>query len=84
MTAVAVKNEHTSSPGTIEQWMSRKEAALFLRSIGVPISERTLANLASNNNAGKGPPYNRTRWKSVRYAKSDLIAWAKRETERVE
>lgn len=62
------------------EFLSRKEAANFLRGIGCPVSARTLEKMAANNNAGNGPPFRRFRWKSVSYAKADLIAWADRET----
>ncbi len=40
---------------TYEDWLSRKEAARYLTSIGCPISERSLAVRAINNNEGRGP-----------------------------
>lgn len=67
-----------------KDWMSRKEAANYLTRIGFPISARVLEKKAANNNAGKGPPFDRLGWKRVRYAKADLDDWAKRETVRVE
>lgn len=78
----------SASPVTVrgkfdKEWLSRKEAAAFLESIGCPVSPRSLANMASNNNAGKGPSFQRTRWKIVRYRKRDLEEWAYRETERI-
>lgn len=66
------------------QFLSRKEAAAYLAKIGCPIGLRTLATLASNNNEGKGPRFTRTRWKIVRYLKTDLDAWAKANTQVVE
>lgn len=63
-------------------WLSRKDAARFLANIGCPISAKTLANLAVNNNALSGPPFTRTR-KIVRYDAADLRAWAAREAVRV-
>ena len=68
---------------SLSDWLSRKEASTFLHRMGCPISVRTLEKLAMNNNAGKGPPYTRFRWKSVRYAKADLIAWADKETVKI-
>jgi hypothetical protein len=65
------------------QWLNRKEAAAYLGSIGVPVSARTLEKLACNNNAGKGPPFSRVRWKLVRYQIAHLEAWAKRQTVKV-
>lgn len=69
---------------TQSEWLSRKEAAAYLTRQGFRISSGTLANRAANNNAGKGPPFDRTGWKTVRYAKADLDAWRERETQRVE
>ena len=65
-------------------WLSRKEASAYLTERGVKISARTLANLASNNNAGKGPPYTQARWRTVLYARADLDTWLAREMRRVE
>jgi len=65
-------------------WMHRKQAAAFLSGMGCPISARTLEKYASNGNAGKGPAFYRRGWKTVRYHRSDLEAWAKRESRRVE
>ena len=69
---------------TTKEWLSRKEAAIYLTANGCPTSARTLEKLASNNNKGKGPSYNRTSWRTVRYHRDDLDAWRKRETQRVE
>ncbi len=68
----------------LKDFYSRKEAALFLTSIGQPIAAQTLANLAGNNNAGKGPVFDRIGWGNVRYARADLEAWAAARTTRVE
>lgn len=64
-------------------WLSRKEAALFLQYIGLPIEPKTLANLASNNNALHGPPFTRFSWKAVRYRVEDLRSWAEAKQSRV-
>lgn len=71
-------------PRPEKDWLSRKEAAIYLEKIGFTISARTLEKKAANNNAGKGPPFNRLGWKTVRYRRTDLEAWAQRETTRVE
>lgn len=68
----------------LKEFYDRKEAALYLSSIGQRITAATLRNLASNNNAGKGPPFDRIGWGSVRYSRADLDAWAKARTTRVE
>jgi hypothetical protein len=65
-------------------WLCTKEASSYLKTIGCFISPKTLANLRNNNNAGKGPTFSRTRWKTVRYLKADLQAWAAQNVERVE
>ncbi len=67
-----------------DDFLTRKQAAAYLTKIGCPISYATLANRAAHNNAGKGPPFTRTGWRTVRYRKQDLDAWAYRNTERVE
>lgn len=82
MTIDAINGEH--SRGKIEKrFLSRKEAAVYLESIGCPISVRSLEKWASNNNAGKGPPFTRIRWKIVRYSRADLDQWAYAEVERI-
>jgi hypothetical protein len=65
-------------------WLNRKRAASYLADHGCPISVRTLELWASNNNAGRGPPFVRVRSKIIRYLKADLQAWASREIVRVE
>lgn len=65
-------------------WLSRKKAADFLADRGCPISPRTLEKWAANGNRGKGPPFTRVRSNIIRYLKDDLIAWAQRESVRVE
>lgn len=67
----------------LKEFYSRKEAAIYLTAIGYKITAKTLTNLASNNNEGKGPPFDRLGWGSVRYGRSDLDAWAKARTVRV-
>lgn len=73
-----------SRPQMPDEWLSRKEAARYLESIGCPVSARSLETRAANNNEGRGPPFTRVGWKTVRYRKADLDAWAKREAVRVE
>ena len=64
--------------------MSRKQAATYLTSLGTRLSEKTLANLASNNNAGKGPSFTRSGWRTLYYFKADLDAWHKGRTVKVD
>ena len=63
--------------------LTRGEAAQYLSGRGFPISKRSLEKMASNNNAGQGPPYFRMRWNAVRYKRRDLDAWCEREIERI-
>jgi hypothetical protein len=65
-------------------WLTRKEAATFLTRIGCPISVWTLAQMAVRDNEGKGPPFIRTGWKTLRYEPADLRAWAAKQITRVE
>ena len=60
-----------------EHLLSRKEAARHLTSLGYTIAPQTLAEMASNNNAGKGPPFVKFGWSQVKYRKSELDNWAK-------
>lgn len=66
-----------------KDWLTRKEASAYLFSMGCPISVSTLANMAANENAGRGPPFTRAGWRIVRYLKRDLDEWARRRIERV-
>jgi hypothetical protein len=65
-----------------DDWLTRKESVVYLSSIGCPVTQRALEKRASNNNAGKGPAFTRIGWRTVRYKRSDLDAWAYRETTR--
>ena len=67
----------------LKEFYSRKEAANYLTERGYKISAQTLAHMASNNNAGKGPAFDRIGWGSVRYGRADLDAWATARTVRV-
>jgi len=66
------------------KWLNRKQAVALLSELGVVCSVGSLANKAANNNAGKGPPFQRSGWKGVRYSETDLRAWAKQYITRVE
>lgn len=66
------------------EYLTRKAAANFLTKEGYPINARSLANLASNNNAGNGPAFTRMGWGApVQYHTDDLIAWAKMKRQKV-
>jgi hypothetical protein len=66
-----------------EDWLNRKDAANFLTAFGYPTTWRVLEKLASNNNAGGGPPYTQFRWSRVSYQVKDLIEWAQANSRRV-
>jgi hypothetical protein len=66
-----------------KQWLSRKEAALFLTRLGYPISAGTLANMASNNNAGRGPSFTRYSWRKISYNRLELLQWVQQQARRV-
>lgn len=57
------------------EWLSRKEAAAYLSKRGCPISAKTLANMAANGNARRGPPFSRIAWSRVQYRRTDLDVW---------
>lgn len=65
------------------EYLTRQQCADFLKVQGLRMSDRHLANLASNNNAGGGPPFYRTRWKKVFYSRVEVSEWLTKETERV-
>lgn len=67
----------------IADWLSRKQAANYLSSLGYPITANNLAKLATHGNRGNGPPFQKFRNTHVRYARADLDAWAQREACRV-
>jgi hypothetical protein len=67
-----------------ETWLSRKAAAMYLTRLGCPITHRTLEKMASNSNAGGGPPFTRAGWKAVRYNQVDLDKWAKKRMVRID
>lgn len=56
-------------------WVKRKEAARILTDMGYPVTAEQLAQMAENNNAGAGPPFTRTGWRSVWYHINDLKSW---------
>lgn len=66
-----------------KEWLDRKECAAYLGTLGHKISISRLANLASNNNALKGPPFYRIRWSRVAYKPTEVSEWAKSQTVRV-
>jgi hypothetical protein len=65
------------------QYLSRKEASALLAKMGFPLAPQTLANLAANNNAGKGPPFVRFGENICRYRKDDIEAWVRSKMRRI-
>lgn len=57
-------------------WLTRREAADFLASLGVPIKPKTLANMAYGKGPDKGPRFVSSGWRTIRYSRTDLGAWA--------
>jgi len=67
-----------------KDYMTRKEAAYFLETIGYPITVTTLAKYATHDNKLKrGPSFYRYQKKFVRYSKEDLIAWVSEKREKI-
>lgn len=60
-----------------EPMLTRKEAARHLTALGYAISPNTLAQMASNGNARKGPPFVKFGWSQVKYRRAELDAWAR-------
>lgn len=68
-----------------DEWLPRKQAAVYLNSIGCPVSYETLCKMATNNSAKSGPPFTKFKWGgSVRYNKNDLALWARSQAVRME
>ena len=65
-------SDHQSEP-----LLNRKEAARYLNSLGYTIAPQTLARMASNGNAEKGPPFVKFGWSQVKYRRCELDVWAK-------
>lgn len=64
-------------------WLSRKEVAQLLATLGYRVSPERLSNMANNNNAGNGPPYFRFGPKTIRYREDEVRAWLEKRMERV-
>lgn len=67
----------------VPEWLTRKETSKLLERLGSPIAPRTLEKMASNENAGKGPPFTRSGWRIVRYNRDDVVAWQKTYAKRI-
>ena len=70
------------SPRT--KWLTRKEAADFLDTLGCPISPKRLATLVCQPGDYQGPPFVRSRGKVIRYHMDEVRTWALKRMERVE
>lgn len=66
-----------------KEFLSRKECAQYLATLGLPLKPKTLENLAANNNAGGGPPFTRVRWARTFYKRTDVEMWVKSQTRRI-
>jgi len=66
-----------------DDWLTRKEAAIYLSDMGFPMTVRALEKRAANNNAGKGPSFTQFSWKCVKYLRRDLDEWALKQTKRI-
>lgn len=60
-----------------DPWVTRKQASRMLDEVGCATSVRRLAQMAQNNNEGKGPPFVRIRGHRIRYNVEELRKWAK-------
>lgn len=56
-----------------KEWLSRKEAAAYLMSLGYLIAPRTLSRMAAK---GLGPPYRRILHRIASYNRQQLKDWA--------
>lgn len=74
----------TESPADNSPWLDRRAAAAYLTGMGRPIAAKTLANWACNNNAGGGPAFVRSGWRTVRYQQCALDKWVRRKVVKVE
>lgn len=54
-------------------WLTRKQAAAHLTSIGYPITAKTLSNMSHQ---GKGPPFRKVRERLTVYNRRQLESWA--------
>ena len=67
----------------VDGYLTRAQAAALLTSWGYPVAVQTLANKAANDNAGNGPPYTTTGWRTIYYTEKDLRAWFEKQRRRV-
>lgn len=65
------------------EFLTRKQAAHYLRRRGIQTSYRHLNNLALNNNAGGGPPFYKDGNRAL-YTRDDLEEWRRKRLRRVE
>jgi hypothetical protein len=56
-------------------YLSRKQAAAYLRSQGIAVSPGTLAQWGLKKRQGEGPPYKRFKNGLALYTREDLDEW---------
>lgn len=83
MLSAALPSRDSQKLAAFPDTMSRKQAAAFLTALGHRIAEKTLRNMASNKNAGHGPPFTRTGWRSLYYTRVDLEVWSAGRTAKI-
>lgn len=66
-----------------KEWLDRKECAAYLTALGIRVSVGRLANMASNRNKGRGPPFYKMAWTRVRYKPAEVAKWASERIERI-
>lgn len=57
------------------EWLTRKQAANYLATLGYSLSPDRLGKMAERGNAGGGPPFTKYSARVVRYRRSDLKDW---------
>lgn len=65
------------------KWLTRKEAADLLDTLGCPISPQRLNKLAAQR-PYRGPPFVRARGATIRYHMDELRTWAMKQMEKIE
>ena len=68
-------------PASPDDWLNTKQAAGYLRSLGLPIEQRTLASYRLRSSVRRGPVYRRYGSRTVWYRRGDLDEWAKNNIE---
>lgn len=63
-------------PASPDDWLNTKQAAGYLRTLGIPIEPRSLANYRYSSSKIKGPRYRRYNRNTIWYRCGDLDEWA--------